>query len=170
MRGLTGSVDAARARSIAVRAGLWAAVLCAGAAAFGCRDDDRERAYESLRDLPAPELRRAVLSMAPDEQVATYAYGTEHFRPGDLTLLPILVDEGGIVLPALVARLERADAAASTQELVMVVYQMAVVRHLPEASTLGPRVDAWCSRAYPAGSYCHQMGREIVAAASVAGR
>ena len=52
----------------------------------------------------------------------------------------------------------------------MVVYQMAVVRHLPEASTLGPRVDAWCSRAYPAGSYCHQMGREIVAAASVAGR
>ena len=85
-------------------------------------------------------------------------------------MLPILVDEGGVVLPALVALLERADAAASTQELVMVVYQMAVVRQLPEASTLGPRVDAWCSRAYPAGSYCHQMGREIVAAASVAGR
>lgn len=139
---------------------LWTLLLAA------CREEERITAYRQLRTLPPAELDRRVTALSPQEQVKTYVLAISYFKPPDTQLAAILAKQGTRILPALVTELEKADAGVSPQELVLVLDLMATKYQVAEAKALAPRVNGWCSRFYKEDSYCHQMGREMMASRS----
>ncbi len=101
---------------------------------FGCAEDpylraSNVRAYEQLRSLPLDELARQVSALPPGRQVELYVTAIR-YRPPDLRLARMLAKEGAAVLPALVAVLDDPKSAGMTPELVIVLYQMAVIHHI----------------------------------------
>jgi hypothetical protein len=127
----------------------------------GCREDEKVTAYRQLRTLHPAEIERRVAALSPQDQVDMYAMAISYFRPSDTQLATVLAKQGTKILPALVAKLEKAESDVPPQELVLVLNMMVIVYHVDEAKAYAPRVDEWCSRFYKGDSYCHQMGREM---------
>ena len=128
----------------------------------GCREEEKIAAYRELWALPPAEIERRVTALSPQEQVDMYALAISYFRPPDTRLASVLAKQGDRILPALIAKLEKAEPGISPQELVLVLNMMVTVYHVSEAKKIAPRVDGWCSRFYKNDTYCHQMGREMI--------
>jgi hypothetical protein len=131
----------------------------------GCREEDDSKisAYRELRALPHAEIERKVMALPPKEQVDLYVLAISYFRPSDTQLASMLAKQGPKILPPLIEQLEKAEPGVSPQELVLVLYMMVTAYNVEEARLFAPRVDAWCNRYYKTDTYCHKMGREMLA-------
>lgn len=131
--------------------------------AFGCKgeNDENLQQYESLRSLPPQERVRALVSLTPEKQVELYVWSIRYYRPADLLLASALAKQGKPIIGPLITELEKPESASITQELVMVLYQMAIVYQIEIAEIDDGKISAWCDRFYKRDSYCHEMGNEI---------
>lgn len=129
----------------------------------GCREEEKVAAYRELRARSPAEIERQVTALPPQEQVALYVLAISYFRPSDTQLAPILARQGTRILPALIAQLEKADSSVSPQELVLVLYMMSTAYGVGEAMQYAPKIDGWCNRFFKVETYCHKMGRDMVA-------